>query len=385
MNMERHFKREKGNSLKMALPLLTPIAGTLPVVVFFVVDCFFSYHTALLGALITYAVYFVVGVLWLKYEPPYTILILTVLFPVVIGISVIKPFNLLYDTQASIVLELVLTLLYYLFTRIQNYFRAKILLKNDSFQEFHLLKFDADLYVIKTILFLLIVHLLIVLIYSLLPSGYHSPAADMIVYYLVLFLFVMIHFVYELIYWGRLKKQILSETWLPIVDESGGVHGKVAQSVSRASDAKFLHPVIRIVLIHKGMVFLKERPSLFESETCQLDYPFERYLRFKETLEEGVKKTFAENGGALDLPSRFVFRYVHKNIKTNRLIYLYASNIHDEKLLNEIQLKNGKWWTGKQIGENLGTGLFSTYFEKEYELLNTTILMADRLMWNSED
>ncbi|MCC8147007.1 MAG: hypothetical protein LIO93_11370 [Bacteroidales bacterium] len=83
-----------------------------------------------------------------------------------------------------------------------------------------------------------------------------------------------------------------------------------------------------------------------------------------------------------DLPSRFIFRYADKNIEVNRLIYLYACNITDDKLLDTLDLAGGKWWTGKQIDENLKTGLFSPVFEKEYDLLETTILMADRLMRN---
>jgi hypothetical protein len=171
-----------------------------------------------------------------------------------------------------------------------------------------------------------------------------------------------------------LKHQIINEEWLPVVDDRGTVHGKVARSVSDSAENKYLHPVVRIVLMHKGMLFLKARP-LSSTEPRLLDHPFERHLRFKETLDEGVREAFIQTGETSDLPYRFIIRYVHKDDTTHRLIYLYLCNISDS-----LHPGEGKWWTTKQIEENLGAGLFSTYFEKEYELLNTTVLPADRLM-----
>jgi hypothetical protein len=373
------------NPQKTIVPLLTPILGMMPVAAFFISDCFFSYHTALMVALLIYALYFLVGVTGMKYDPPYTILISAISFPILIGLSMIKPFNLLFTTQASIVLELILVPLFYFFIQIQGYFRTKILQKDGVAQEFRLLKFDADLYVIKTAVFLLSTHLFIVLVYQLFPPEQRTPEWNMTIYYEILFLFILFHFIYEIVHWNCLKKQILSEEWLPIVDETGAVRGKIASSVKKTSPDKHLHPVIRIVLIHKGMLFLKKKPASVDNGHWYLDYPFERYLRFKETLDEGVKEAFIENGGSSDLPYSFIFRYVYKNVNTNRLIYLYACNIPDEKIIDGMDLGEGKWWTGKQIDENLGTGLFSTYFEKEYELLNTTVLMADRLMRNLEE
>jgi hypothetical protein len=169
------------------------------------------------------------------------------------------------------------------------------------------------------------------------------------------------------------------EEWLPIVDEMGIVHGKIASSISKPSGNKYLHPVIRISLIYNGMLFLREKIALNADNMTELDCPFETHLKYKETLEEGVIRAFEENGGTRNLPSRYLLRYVFKNIETNRLIYLYISNIQD---INELpsDFNKGKWWTRKQIKENLGKGFFSSCFEKEFELLNNTILSANRPM-----
>jgi hypothetical protein len=358
------------------------MTGMIPIIIFYIVNCFFSYPTALLAALIAYAIYSVVKIIGLKHELPYTFLVSAIAFVILIILSTINPFNVLYPAHASIVLELILVLFFFIFTIIQEYFRVKILKKNGA-TEFRLLEFDSDSHVIKIAFIITLVHLLIVLSYLLFPDNYHTPALDLIIYHVVLLLFIALHFTYEFIHWHLLKNQIMNEEWLPVVNEAGVVHGKIAMSISNTFEDKYLHPIIRIVLIHKGLLFLTAR-TFPVNETMLLDYPFERHLRFNETLDEGVKETFIENDITTDLPCRFIFRYVYKNNKKHQLIYLYACNISDDKLLNDLRLGEGKWWTNKQIEENLKTGIFSTYFEKEYELLNTTVLMADRLMRNVE-
>ncbi|MDR0413292.1 MAG: hypothetical protein LBH61_05795, partial [Dysgonamonadaceae bacterium] len=126
------------------------------------------------------------------------------------------------------------------------------------------------------------------------------------------------------------KNRIRNEEWLPVVDATGKVYGKVALSMRDALEGKHLHPVIRIVLLHKGMLFLKARTFSAE-EPPLLDYPFERHLRFKETLEEGVLETLLQNGGSPDLPSRFIFKYVCESNNANRLIYLFACNLPEDR------------------------------------------------------
>ncbi|MDR0834920.1 MAG: hypothetical protein LBN93_12210 [Candidatus Symbiothrix sp.] len=191
---------------------------------------------------------------------------------------------------------------------------------------------------------------------------------------------LMLMIAYEIYrcYW--LKKALRTETWLPIVHTDGSVHGKIAASVAQECTIKYLHPVIRIALIHNGMLFLKERPD----SDRQLDFPVERHLRYGESLEEGVKKAFLTHAGTSGLPANFMFRYEYKVPPTHRLIYLYACNIVNKNQLDELHLGEGKWWTVKQIEDNLGSTIFSPYFEEEFEFLDSTVLMVDRMMRESK-
>jgi hypothetical protein len=178
----------------------------------------------------------------------------------------------------------------------------------------------------------------------------------------------------------KFKKEI----WLPVVNKSGKVCGKVAYSLSKISKNTFRHPVVRIALIYKGKLFLKRRPSSAMNDAHKIDYPFERFLRFNESLDEAVKQTLLEQGAKEDLPYHYLFKYRHNTEKTNRLVYFYICNIRDEKLLNKIDLSDGRWWATDGIREKLYEGFFSEFFENEFEFLSNTVLKATSLMEETE-
>jgi len=369
------------NPQKAIAPLLNSIIGMIPIVVFFLFDCILPYQFALIAALISFIFYLIIGVVLLKTTPPYTLIVSVFPFVFLIGLSAVEPFQILYEKQASVVLSVFIIVSFFIFTRIQGFFRAKILLKEDMNREFRMLRFEKDIYISKLVIYTQVFNLLAISIYQVLPPNYHTPTLDLIIYHLIILTLIAFHYMYEFVHCHFLKKQFVTEEWLPVINNKGLVYGKVALSESLASGNKYLHPVIRIALIHKGMLFLKEKASFFDTNVFQLDYPFERYLRYKEKLEDGLNETFITNGAPIDLPAHFIY----KGLESNRLIYFYACNLKDEKRVSELNLENGKWWTSKQIEDNMGTGLFSTHFEKEYELLNATVLMADKLMRGIEE
>ena len=174
-----------------------------------------------------------------------------------------------------------------------------------------------------------------------------------------------------------LNKHLKSEEWLPVVSESGNVQGKVAKSVSIILKNKFLHPLVRVALIYDGKLYLKNRDDSRLLDSGKLDYPFEKYMKYKHNLEEAIKNTVKNEIKTDDLPVRFLLKYVFENENTKRLIFLYVSNIASEKEFNDLQLQGGKLWTTNQIEDNIGKDVFSECFELEFEYLKNTVLMIN--------
>ena len=181
-----------------------------------------------------------------------------------------------------------------------------------------------------------------------------------------------------------LDRRLKDEEWLPVVSEQGDVQGKVAKSVSQNLKNKFLHPLVRVALIHDGKLYLKERDNSRLLDPGKLDYPFEKYMQYNHNLEEAIRNMIKKEVGAQELPVRFLLKYVFENENTKRLIFLYVSLIPTEDDFNALNLKGGKLWTTNQIEDNIGSSVFSECFELEFEYLKNTVLMFDLPKINTE-
>ena len=103
------------------------------------------------------------------------------------------------------------------------------------------------------------------------------------------------------------------------------------------------------------MLFLCDRPMNAILDKGKTDIPMECYLRYGESLTEGVN------------------RLVH-----NCLFYLFIVDIKDDSILCTPRFKNSKLWNFKQIEENMGKGFFSSCFEDEYEHLKDVICIREK-------
>ena len=183
--------------------------------------------------------------------------------------------------------------------------------------------------------------------------------------------------VYQALRFKILDKRLKEEEWLPVVSEQGDVQGKVAKSVTQGLKNKFLHPMVRVALIHDGKLYLKDRDALRLLDPGKLDYPFEKYMQFNHNLDEAIRNMVRKEVKTEQLPVRFLLKYVFENDSTKRLIFLYVSLVSSEEAFNALNLQGGKLWTTTQIEDNIGNNVFSECFELEFEYLKNTVLMFD--------
>ena len=182
-----------------------------------------------------------------------------------------------------------------------------------------------------------------------------------------------------------LDKKLHKEEWLPVVTESGDVTGRVAKSFTKDMKNKYMHPVVRVALIYKGKIYLKERDQLRLLNPGMLDYPFEKYMQYNHEIDTSVHNSIVRECGNRHIPLRFLLKYTFENETTKRLIFLYVSDIEDEELFNSLPLKGGKLWTESQIEDNMGSNLFSECFELEFEYLKNTVLLAHQFRSKLKD
>ncbi len=222
------------------------------------------------------------------------------------------------------------------------------------------------------------IHLLIVLLYFIFAST-NSTIFDRFGIILVAQIIIAIIIANETIRLRILDKKLYKEEWLPVVTEKGDVTGRIAKSVTKDMKNRFMHPVVRVALIFKGKIYLKNRDESRLLNPGMLDYPFEKYMQYDHEIDEAVHNSIRKECGSDNIPLRFLLKYIFENSTTKRLIYLYVSVIEDEEAFNRLHLQGGKLWTEAQIEDNMGEGVFSECFELEFEYLKNTVLMVHRL------
>ena len=174
---------------------------------------------------------------------------------------------------------------------------------------------------------------------------------------------------------------LMSHTeYVPIVNTKGDVIGKTPALEAINYKNAYINPVIRIAVSTHGMLFLCDRPMNAILDKGKTDIPMECYLRYGESLTDGVNRlvhnAFPQSAEVIKPEFNIVYHFENK--VTNRLIYLFIADIQDDAILCTPRFKNSKLWNFKQIEENLGKGFFSSCFEDEYEHLKGIICIREK-------
>ena len=220
-------------------------------------------------------------------------------------------------------------------------------------------------------------HLFIILVYSILPETMQSVRMERFLYRELGIVIGVFLILYEQIRISMMQGSLRKEMWLPVLNDGGKVIGCIARSVSRSLPKKYYHPVVRVAVIYQGMLYLVNRGKKSFVSPDTIDYPFYSYVLFRHSIESTVRETMGGLGEKEDVMPRFLIRYTFENEKVKHLVNLYVMCVRSEKVMDQIKQPNGKLWTSKQIEENLGSGVFSEYFEQEFAYLQNTVLLAE--------
>lgn len=224
-------------------------------------------------------------------------------------------------------------------------------------------------------------HLFIVILYRYVYENINVwETLDTFFYYIIPVIFASIIIIYEEIKIRNIVKRLHREEWLPIVNETGEVTGRIARSVSEKMGNRFLHPVVRIALVYEGEIYLQPRSHNDSLSPDSYDHPFEKYMLFNHEINIAARNSITRMLNMQELPFNFLLKYVFENENTKRLIFLFVSRVQNEEQLESIKTLNGKFWTMKQIEDSFNDkGVFSECFQLEYEYLKNTVLQTELL------
>jgi len=161
------------------------------------------------------------------------------------------------------------------------------------------------------------------------------------------------------------------EEMLPVVDEEGNVIGKALRSSCHFNPAeKILHPVVHMhVFNSNGDIYLQHRALTKKVQPGMWDTAVGGHISFGEDLELSLRREAQEEIGISDFKAKFVQKYIWETDVEKELVFMFVCNANGQLKVNPDEISEGKYWKISEIRENLGKGIFTSNFEKEFLIL----------------
>ncbi|NLU39624.1 MAG: NUDIX domain-containing protein [Bacteroidales bacterium] len=188
------------------------------------------------------------------------------------------------------------------------------------------------------------------------------------------YLVFAVYFLYEFWQIRKKKKQLggmpivkyEDEEWLPVIDDEGKVIGKVLRSECH-SGSKILHPVVHLhVMNPRKLLYLQKRPETKLIQPGKWDTAVGGHIAFGEDVKTALQREAYEEIGLKDFSAKPIGNYLFESDIEREMVYSFVSYDYKSINLHSDEVTEGKFWSQKQIEQNLGKGVFTPNFELEY-------------------
>jgi isopentenyldiphosphate isomerase len=165
-------------------------------------------------------------------------------------------------------------------------------------------------------------------------------------------------------------KYPIPEEWFPIVDEDGNTIGKALRSVCHDGKSMLLHPVVHLHLFNtRGELFLQKRAKTKDIEPGKWDTSVGGHVSPGETPDEALLREAAEELGMNNFVPEFLGRYVWESSLEKELVNSFSTISDAVPILDRDEIDEGRFWSLKEIKENLGKDVFTPNFEHEIKMM----------------
>lgn len=165
-------------------------------------------------------------------------------------------------------------------------------------------------------------------------------------------------------------KNSVPEEWFPIVDEDGNALGTALRSVCHNGKSMLLHPVVHLHLFNNsGKLFLQKRAKSKDIQPGKWDTSVGGHISPGETPDEALLREAREELGLNSFIPEFLGKYVWESNRERELVNSFSTVSDEIPVINRDEIEEGRFWSLKEIKENLGKELFTPNFEHEFKRL----------------
>jgi len=156
----------------------------------------------------------------------------------------------------------------------------------------------------------------------------------------------------------------------PVVDEEGNEISTAPRSVCHDGKSMLLHPVVHLHLFNrKRELFLQKRAMTKDLLPGKWDTSVGGHISPGEKPEEALKRETEEELGIKNFTCEFIKKYIWESSRERELVYSFRGTSDETPVINPVELDDGRFWTMEEIKSDLGKGIFTPNFEKEFDTL----------------
>lgn len=155
------------------------------------------------------------------------------------------------------------------------------------------------------------------------------------------------------------------ETWVPILKDDGSVECYAPRSIVHAKTF-LLHPVVHLHVVNSEGIYLQKRPITKLIQPGKWDTAVGGHVDAGENILQALYRETKEEIG-IDLQNEyFVNSYEWKSRVEREHVFTYICFWNGEIYANSIELDGGRFWSFKEITDNLENDIFTPNFIHEF-------------------
>ena len=158
------------------------------------------------------------------------------------------------------------------------------------------------------------------------------------------------------------------EEIFPLVDTSGCVIGRATRSECH-NGSMLLHSVIHLHIFNSnGELYLQKRSATKDIQPNLWDSSVGGHIDIGETPMQAAIREAKEELGLTNIEPVYITKHIIKTVQEQELAYCFYSVSDNEIKIDMNELSDGRFWTIKEISDNLGKGIFTFNFEQDFKL-----------------